>query len=255
MMDHAQFYGFSDDGATLGYCAILGGKPIAECVMMKNGKVTSETHDGETGPANTMAVKAKALGIGKKRENVWPYDDLEITWSTTLGDSTTTPPKPGSLHVGLRKKGEPVSWLLDLSDRPYLDRWHPEFIGLSPDGATLGVIGHGFVSEYSDTFVIRTIAVNVAAARAYNDAGFAHHKKGDYATSVQLFRRAIDVDPTHPLARYNYACALARLHDPRTKDALSDAISKDATVKARAQKDADFDAVRAKLWFAALLTP
>ncbi len=255
MMDHARFFGFSDDGLTLGYCGVFGGKPIVRCGLSTNAKPVVEDHDDGTPQANAMVARAKALGIGNKRDVRWSYDDLEITWTVTLGDQTLSIPKPGSLRAGLRKKGESASYALELSGTPYLDRWHPEFIGLSPDGATLGAIGHGFGGEYSDTFVIKTIAVNVAAGRAYNDAGYAHHKNSDWAAAAALFRRAIDVDSTHPLARYNLACALARQHDPKTKDALVDAMAKDSAVKARAAKDSDFDSVRAEAWFAPLVAP
>lgn len=255
MMDHARVFGFSDDGKTLGYCGVFGGKPIVRCGLSTSGNSVVEDHDDKTAQASAMVAKAKALGIGNKHDVRWSYAELEITWSATFGDPTLDVPKAGSLHVGLRKKGEPASYVLDISGAAYLSGWHPEFIGLSPDGATLGVIGHGFGGEYSDTFVIKTIAVNVAAGRAYNDAGYAHHKKGDWAAAATLFRRAIDVDSTHPRARYNLACALARQRDPKTQDALKDAIARDGAVKARAAKDPDFDAVRTETWFEPLVAP
>ncbi len=254
MMDHARFFGFSDDGATLGYCGEFGGKPSVGCGM-KTGtaKSASELHDAGDAKSVAMLAKAKSQGIGTKRESKWIYDDLEITWSAILGDNVT---KPGSLQVGVRKKGEVASVVITLVGAGHLDRWHPEFIGLSPDGGTLGAIGHGYGGEYSDTFVIDTISTHVAAARAYNDAGFAHHKKGEYAVGAALFQRAIDVDATHPLARYNLACAFARLHDPKTKDALTAAIAQGgAAVKDRAKKEPDFEGIKSESWFAPLVGP
>lgn len=179
MMDHARFFGFSDDGKTLGYCGVFGGKPIVRCGTRTNGQSKDEVRDDDSRGAALVAW-TKGTGIGKKRESTWPYGDLEITWSATTGDPNKH--KPGSLDVGVRVKGKPAAMVLHFSGAWYLDRWHPELIGLSPDGSTLGAIAHGFGGEYSDTFVIDTIATNVAAGRAYLAAG--------------QVERAHEVDPT-----------------------------------------------------------
>ena len=51
------------------------------------------------------------------------------------------------------------------------------------------------------------------AEGAFNNAGLAHHQKGEYARSADLFRKATRADPTSKAAAYNLACALTKSGD------------------------------------------
>jgi hypothetical protein len=107
-----------------------------------------------------------------------------------------------------------------------------------------------FLSAWSSLEGAQQILI---AASIYNDTGFRAHQKGDFARSASLFAKAVAADPSHKLAQYNHACALAQLGDPKAKDALAAAIAKDASVKTRARTDKDFAKVRSEAWFVDLV--
>ena len=50
-------------------------------------------------------------------------------------------------------------------------------------------------------------------APAYSNIGVFHHRKGDYETAVNYFKRATDADPTLPEAFFNLSQAYAQLYD------------------------------------------
>ena len=50
-------------------------------------------------------------------------------------------------------------------------------------------------------------------AAAYSNIGVFHHRKGDYETAVNYFKRATDADPTLPEAFFNLSQAYAQLYD------------------------------------------
>jgi hypothetical protein len=121
---------------------------------------------------------------------------------------------------------------------------------LSPDGRELGlfVTSKGMV-DLVENYVTR-IDLDDFAAHVFNATGLAHHEKRAYGRSAELFGSALFLAPRSGLFAYNLACAWARLREPRSKSALLRAIELDGEeVRARAAKDADFDAVREEPWF------
>jgi hypothetical protein len=152
--------------------------------------------------------------------------------------------------VGARVRGEAPSYAFILSAPREGYSMHVEAIVPSPDGRAVAVVAHGYMGEWSDTFLVKVLPADVVAARAYNDAGFAHHRRADYAGAAELFRKAAFADGAHYLAAYNLACAYARLRDPRAPAALAMAIARGAEeTRKRAAKDPDFDGVRGEAWF------
>jgi hypothetical protein len=104
--------------------------------------------------------------------------------------------------------------------------------------------------EYCDDFDIVRMTTSTFAGRVYNDAGFRHHKKGEYARAAELFSLAAFADVSAELYAYNLACALARLGDAKAKDALALAIARGGDkVKVRARADEDFAGVKSQSWF------
>jgi hypothetical protein len=101
---------------------------------------------------------------------------------------------------------------------------HPEAIAVSRNGKWLGVVAHSIGGVGDSQYDVRIIAVTTLVSQVYNDTGFAHHKKGDFALSAQLFHRALTVNPQNKLAFYNYACALAKQTAPGVEAALKAAI-------------------------------
>jgi hypothetical protein len=69
----------------------------------------------------------------------------------------------------------------------------------------------------------RARSVLARAARRRNSAGMALHRKGKHNASADRFYQALRFDPAHTLARYNFACALARLgHSARALGILAE---------------------------------
>jgi len=124
---------------------------------------------------------------------------------------------------------------------------------LSPDGKWLGVIAHSSGGAGANKFDLRILAVPTFVGQIYNDAGFSHHKKGQFDRSAQLFHQALTANPENKIAYYNYACALAKQQSPGTEAALKAAIDVGGpAVKKRAVKDSDFASVVTADWFVAL---
>jgi hypothetical protein len=267
MMDHAEVFGWSRDGPALGYCFTNGGVDILWCELVTRDNHHERFDDGPAtikgsiDPARRAAVGARLgrLGLSIPQAPVWRYTDIELTWMVTPGRQAPLPPVPGVLRVGGRLKGEAPVFHVALSDTSaggYHDRIHPEAISLSPDGEYLGIIAHAFAGEYSDSFPTAVVPVTELAAHVYNGTGLVHHKHGDSARAAELFKRAAFASPGFALGAYNLACADARLGSLETEAALALAIERGGDdARKRARADADFDAVRAMVWFQKLVTP
>jgi len=74
--------------------------------------------------------------------------------------------------------------------------------------------------------------------------GFDVHREGDFATSAELYRLALYLDPGNHTAQYNWACALALQGE--VGDAVQQLMKLERTVALRLkiEGDADFDGAR-----------
>jgi hypothetical protein len=244
-------YGWSTDSSTLAYCQTNGGRGDMSCQLRKASGAVEKIGDWDEGASAIDAKKhasivgrIKSLGLHATSDK-WAFArDLEITWDA----------KGGTLRVGARVKGEAPSWSIVLVDAGKSDGVaHPEVIAVSPDGKTLGALSHTFAGEFSDRFFAGTVSAQRAAAQAYNDAGFAHHKKSDFKASSELFAKATAADATFAIAAYNLSCAYAQLGDKKAKAALEAAIARAgagaAKMKKNAKGDTDFAKVKDEAWF------
>jgi hypothetical protein len=254
MLTHVDAFGWSSDSERFGYCSTSDGRGDRQCVFFPHSgpkETFGDWNDAKGEPDPKLAAKQRArlreLGLASK-SGEWAFaGDLEIAWDVQGGTL---------LRVGARVRGHAPSFSILLRDR--LDFGmeggiHPDAIVVSPDGKWLGVISHTFHGEFTDAYEVGTVSVARAASHAYNDAGYAVHRASNWARAAELFRQAVDADPTFTRPKYNLACAYARLGDPRTERALRAAIAtagEDAVeTKRKARSDPDFGAVAREAWF------
>ena len=274
MNDPAQYVGWSKDGATFGYCATGGGRDpqVTTCELVDGaGKVTRMTSESN----NAFDPKKKKQIDEWLKANAIPEIPLTAdpasskpaplagTWAftdITLDVDRPAAPegKPVVVRVGGSVSGEPAVYPVTLASASANKLAPPHFaamngMAVSPDGKDLGMVATFFACEYCDSFAVKRLPLASLASSIYNDTGFRHHQKGDFAKSSALFEKAATADPTAKLPAYNLACALAQLGDARTERALAAAIQKDPSAKARAKTDKDFAKVKDEPWFAALV--
>jgi len=152
-------------------------------------------------------------------------------------------------------------------ERP-LDRPMAPLDELSIDQALLGaehVETLESVELYSKTLVIvlvrgeyhevpLLVAFDTEALRSdksylINAMGFDAHKRGDYERSRTAFERAAQWDRENQTARYNLACACARLKDTEGMVQSLSMLPATAELRAKIEADADFDGVREKHFY------
>jgi hypothetical protein len=267
MNDAATHVGFSKDGSLFGYCGIFGGgDPVLTCTLRdRAGRVSGrEGKEAQAFVRDNGLVEIKgpeAAPLDAKPPPIsgtWSFADITLDVARIEAverkDADLT---PAFVRVGGAVSGEAPVHPLSLSNNP-VPAAPPHFavmngMALSPDGSEIGMVAHFFACEYCDSFVIERMPLGKLAALVYNDSGFRHHKKGEFAASAALFEKAVAADPQAKLPPYNLACAWARTGEPRAEDALARAIERDPTAKAKAQKDPDFDSVRTAPWFTVLV--
>ena len=275
MNDPARWAGFSKDGTLFGYCAEGGGIASTSCAFTDAaGKITTmASSEGDETPAEKAKRKAidkfmashgipmlnlegdSLKAIPPAMTGTWPFTD--ITVDVALGESIGG--KDGketsaTIQVGGTVKGDtspvhPITLGSPVAAMSPANFVAMNVLSLGPGGTDIGMVGTFFAGEYSDAFTVKRLPAASFASLVYNDAGFRHHQKSDFVRSATLFAKAVGADPNAKLPPYNLACAWARLKDPRTKDALAFAIARDPSVKTRAKKDKDFDAVKSEPWF------
>ncbi|MFT3768434.1 MAG: hypothetical protein QM820_23545 [Minicystis sp.] len=259
MMDHLlPRAGWTRDGTALGYCVRLAVNLI--CRLERPGGAREETYDDGEIDAQEKRFQGRLARYGFLGEapGTWAYaGELELTWRTR-GGCEKEPPVAELVEVGARVPGEPGSYPIKLEmrhrDGLCYSSSHPEIIVVSPDGQHVGAIGHSFAGEWTNDYPMGIAPVAQIAEGAFNNAGLAHHKRGDYVRAAELFQKAARADVTSKTAAYNLACALARLGDARAQAALADAIARGGEgAKRNARGDADFDGVRSAPWFTALV--
>ena len=260
MVDHVlPAAGWTRDGTALGYRVAIAVNLICDLLRPSGAREHFEADNEDAAQAKKFGRRADALGFLGAGPGRWAYaGELELTWAAREGDCDKQPPVAGVVEVGARVPGEPPSYPIKLvmqsKSGVCFRAAHPDLIAISPEGKHLGAIAHGFAGEWANDWPMGIATVAAVAEGAYNNAGLAHHKRGDYARAADLFQKAARADPSSKIAAFNLACALARLGDARTEAALVDAIARGGDeVKKKAQKDADFDGVRANPWFTALV--
>ncbi len=278
MNDPAGVVGFTNDSAEYGYCATIGARDpaVTRCDFVRRDGThhTLSTHDDRD---NYSPKLSKALtdwthdqGVPTIDRNVewtkqlarplqgrWAYSDIVLWVNPVSADGVTT---NAVLKLGGAVDGETPVYPIVLSSKPLAggSKYHTAIandLSLSPDGSELGAVGHFFCGEWCNAFEIYRAPVGAFASLVYNDSGFRHHQKGEYARAAELFSKAAAADPSAKLPPYNLACAWAHLQDARAKDALIVAIANDPDAKRRAKSDADFAGVKDEEWFTTIVGP
>lgn len=270
MNDPAHLVGFTSDDSEYGYCMTLEAREpgLTKCeTILRDGTTQKRSSDDAKGfsPASFRALSAwmKSSGMAHIKETpdmnwpapplagTWDYSDVTVHVSPIAGDGNT--PGGGVLQVGGAVDGEAPVFPVRLTPTDKL-AYHTTIandLALSSDGKELGIVAHFFCMEWCDDFRVARMTTASFASLVYNDTGFRHHKKGEYARAAELFLKAAAADPSAKLPAYNLACAWARISDPRVSDALAVAIARDPAAKERARKDEDFASVRDAAWFQA----
>jgi hypothetical protein len=264
MNDPASYVGFTKDGAFFGWCGVQGGRPTFMCELVDRDGKTSTKNDVSGEDLDPKKRKAivdwlRENGISEIAIDTLP-PPLVGSWPAAFGDITLDVARiaasdnaPALVRLGGSVGDAPAVYPFVLTKNP-VPGAPPHYavmngMALSPDGKELGVVAHFHACEYCETFDTKRIPLTMLAASIYNDTGFRTHQKGDFARSAALFEKAVSADPSHKLASYNHACALAQLGDPKAKDALAAAVAKDPSAKTRARSDKDFAKVKSEPWF------
>lgn len=273
MNEYADRVGFSADSALFVYAwetGGLGGTVIE--ILARDGSKRTMRNDrsGDDPPDPKWDARQRDLEKFLDDEKIasitpprgpalvgtWKYTDITldvVRIEASGGTPSTGPTHPAHVQVGgavgSEKPVHPISLAANrVPQAPPHWATLNAFV-MSPDGEELGLLENTFACEYCIDFAVRRVGVGELASLVYNDTGYRHHRKKEWAEAAALFEKAVAADPTAKLAAYNLACAWARTGDPRTKEALAYAMSLDASVKERAQKDEDFAAVRGEPWF------
>lgn len=287
MRDYASWLGHSKDGSQAIACGSMAplqadkGAEKGNVCFVNDGKTTkrlsvTDGADGKfvVGPEFGAAIQSLKSGTSvdlahKKQADgsdtllppdvttTWPYASdiaLDVTVVSGGEEAGTVLKLGGSYH-----KEAPVHPLtLAVKSAPgggvllWGGSWNAILPSPSNDGLTL--FGHFACMEWCTEIVIKRMRYDEIASLVYNDTGFRHHQKKEYAASRDLFLKATIANPRAKLPPYNLACAYALLNEgENAAKALKLAIAVGGdSVKARAKKDADFKAVLAAPWFVAL---
>lgn len=184
----------------------------------------------------------------------WPYaNDITLVVSKSPRSDEAG---GNDLRIGGTLKGDKVIVLpvgvrveAPIAGAPYDGEWNA--IVPNPENTELAFMGHFRCMEWCNDMVIVRMTYGKIASLIFNERGFAHHKKKDFAASRDLFLKATWANPKAPLPPYNLACAYALLKDEvNAAKALKLALAvAGESVKARAKKDADFRDVLSAKWF------
>lgn len=275
MNDPAAWVGFTNDGSEYGYCAELGARDPSSTTcetVLRDGstKIRSSDdakHDYSPALMKELSAWRTSSGLTKLRFDgyweTWLAKPIKADWR--FGDVTIWANPVGGdgvkinavVKIGGAVDGEAPVYPVILEPKArgtglaYHTSWVND-LSISPDGTEIGAVGGFFCMEWCDDFVVYRNGTAAFASLVYNDTGFRHHKKAEWARAAELFLKATWADPKAKLPPYNLACAWARLNDERAKDALAVAIERDPSAKARAVTDADFASVKDAPWFHSL---
>jgi hypothetical protein len=277
MNDPAEWFGWSKDGEAFGYC--YDGMPDdpnnIRCELvhhdgMHEARSCGNPHTERADPAKLKATRAfitengfdslqgaEGARMPPPLKGTWAFPDITLSvarMDPSRGDDAQ--PTGAVVRVGGSVDGEapvyPITLSLENNPDPALP---PQFaamngIALSPDGSEIGLCAHFFCMEWADYWTLKRLKVGALASVIYNDLGFRHHQRKEWARAAALFAKAAAADPEAKLPPYNLACALSREHEPAAERALRVAVARGGEpVKARARKDADFADVKREPWF------
>ncbi len=282
MRDLATWVGYSKDGKQVIACGMMSpmsagkGDEKGNTCFVNAGKETKElnlTESGDhfvVGPELGAAITSLQEGVSVELTRnaktgtitppavatTWPYaNDLELEVTTLPMTESSSVLKVGGHYA----KEEPV-FSLSLSEKPKSPMpgvlFDAVWNAVIPNQANdeLALMGHFFCMEWCNELTITRVRYDEIASLVFNDTGFRHHQKKDYAGSRDLFLKATWANPRAPLPPYNLACAYALLGDATNAEKalkLAIALAGDK-VKARAKKDTDFKSVLSASWFKAL---
>ncbi len=171
MMDHADVFGWSRDGAVFGFCQTDGGMGARHCTLHSSSGAESlddvdpATH--EIDPAKTAAIAArmKDLALGPTAPK-WRHQ-VEVVWKTSDADLMHSAPGAPVLHVGVRAPGKEAVYPITLAGLPGIHgSVHPEIIAVSPDGTMLGVVAHAYGGEFTDRLMVKVMPISKVLAAA-----------------------------------------------------------------------------------------
>ncbi len=277
MNDPADVVGFTSDGSEYGYCDTIGARsePATKCDFVRRDG-THHLFGSDDDGGNYIASREKAMRAWVKEQGVskldlkgdpatdlarplkgtWSYTDIVVWVNPVNADGVTT---NAVVRLGGAVDQEAVVYPISLAAKVIGGtKFHTAImndLSLSPDGTEIAAVGTFFCMEWCNDFDVYRASTGAFASLVYNDTGYQHHKKGEFARAAELFSKAAAADPRARLPAYNLACAWARLGDARTKDALAVAIARDPDVKRRAPADADFASVKSEAWFTTLVAP
>ncbi len=255
-------------GDKFGWCEEADGgaeSPYICDLVLADGKIEAHGTKGEPTEASVNAAKAWAAKSGlpkgtKSPKLVGTWDFGDITLAFQVLDSKTADDGEVKATAGLVLGGtvdgeKPVFPFVvaPSTKKGFNFGAAPSAAIVSPDGKSLGVIGHLFGMEFVNSHVAKRTTLAGLAASIYNDTGFRHYTKKEYDKAADLFLRGTLADPESKLPAYNLACTYAILGDSHAEAALKIAIERGGdAVKKRAAKDADFAKVKTAPWFTAL---
>lgn len=255
-------------GDKFGWCEVADGGadvPYICDLVLADGKVESHGSKGEPTEASVNAAKAWAAKSGlpkgtksPKLTGTWDFGDITLAFQVL--DSKTADDGEVKATAGLVLGGtvdgeKPVFPFVvaPSTKKGFNFGAAPSAAIVSPDGKSLGIIGHLFGMEFVNSHVAKRTTLAGLAASIYNDTGFRHYTKKEYDKAADLFLRGTLADPESKLPSYNLACTYAILGDSHAEAALKIAIERGGdAVKKRAAKDADFAKVKSEPWFTAV---
>jgi hypothetical protein len=272
MQDHAWAFGWTADSGAFAHCTIVSGEDCKHCTYTRPDGAREQLRSGKqcTEKGVTMVtkkdLKQRLVDRGVAvRDGEWAHGGaVLVTTREVMGAPDSDGEARAILKVGAARRDgsgeadayEEAACTRDKGQTSCFTVAHAEAILLSPDGATVAILGHMWEGEYSDTFSLGFIPAGRLAAAAYNQQGLAALARNDLPAAADAFLAAMHADPTAWKGPYNLACAHARAADPRARPALQAALDRAPDpVRKRAATDKDLDSVRTQPWFTAMLTP
>ncbi|MBN9160329.1 MAG: tetratricopeptide repeat protein [Myxococcales bacterium] len=280
--DPAHRVGFTRDGRWFGYCNTDGGLGATHCAFVDGAgerRTMSTREEAERGnlqgpqlaelnawlAANEVpAVKERGLETtGPELGGTWRYArDIQIHITASAGEvgADQNVVRQPVLRIGGQVTGHSPVYPYELTTKRAVGTpvqfygVFPNGVALSPDGREIGVVAAWHGMEFAGDFATLRVSVDAFAARVYDDTGSRLLERGDLAGAQELFSKATSADPSFALAPYNLARAYAKTGDGRAEIALGMAIARGGRgVVERARADVDFDGVRTRPWFTALV--